>query len=48
MTTIWVLTLVAAGVVASAVVYILTAVVIWSVVPLLLCIAAARRVREHQ
>ena len=47
MATIWVVALGSAGVVASAGVYILTADVIWSVVPLLLCIAAARRVREH-
>ena len=48
MTTIWAFVLGAAGVVASALVYILTADVIWSVVPLLLSVAAARRVREHR
>ena len=48
MTTIWAVALGAAGVVASALVYMLTADVIWSVVPLLLTVAAVRRVREHR
>ena len=48
MTTIWAVALGAAGVAVSAVVYLLTADVIWSVVPLLLSVAGAHRVREHR
>ena len=44
--TIWAVALGAAGVVASAVVYALTTDVVWSVVPLLLSVAAVRRVRR--
>ena len=46
-TTLWAVALGGAGVAASALVYVLTADVIWSVVPLLLCVAAVRRVRDH-
>lgn len=48
MATIWTVALGSVGVVASAVVYVLTADVIWSVVPLLLTVAAVRRVRQHR
>lgn len=48
MTMIWAVALGGAGVVASAVVYVLTADVIWSLVPLLLSVAAMRRVRERR
>ena len=44
--TIWAVALGAAGAVASAVVYALTTDAVWSVIPLLLSVAAVRRVRR--